>query len=144
MIIDCTLGVVVKFQKNIYNGKEIVLVAIGKEKAKSVEALYQAQDNNDKNFATHPKMRAPEITEDLLKVIPEGKYDFVLVNYSNPDMIGHTGDFEAAKEAVAYCDECVGKIAKATLESSVTITKLIDIERGMEKKIKDKKKEERE
>ena len=88
-----------------------------------IERQYEGEDRqlidsyNDKNFATHPKMRAPEITEDLLKVIPEGKYDFVLVNYSNPDMIGHTGDFEAAKEAVAYCDECVGTMAKATREA---------------------------
>ncbi len=71
---------------------------------------------NDKNFATHPKMRAPEITDELLKVIESNEYDFVLVNYSNPDMIGHTGDFEASKVAVAYCDECVQKIAQQTLK----------------------------
>ena len=72
---------------------------------------------NDKNFASHPKMRAPEITEDLLEVLDSKKYDFVLVNYSNPDMIGHTGDFEASKEAVSYCDECAYKIAMKTIEN---------------------------
>ena len=72
---------------------------------------------NDKNFATHPKMRAPEITECLLDVIKSKKYDFVLVNYSNPDMIGHTGDFEAAKEAVSYCEECAYKIATETVNN---------------------------
>ena len=71
---------------------------------------------NDKNFATHPKMRAPEITEDLMEAIASKKYDFILVNYSNPDMIGHTGDFEAAKEAVSYCDECAYKIAMETVK----------------------------
>lgn len=71
---------------------------------------------NDKNFATHPKMRAPEITEDLMETIASKKYDFILVNYSNPDMIGHTGDFEAAKEAVSYCDECAYKIAMETVK----------------------------
>ena len=72
---------------------------------------------NDKNFSAHPKMRAPEITEDLLEVLDSKKYDFVLVNYSNPDMIGHTGDFEASKEAVSYCDECAYKIAMKTIEN---------------------------
>lgn len=71
---------------------------------------------NDKNFAVHPKMRAPEITDELLKAIDSKQFDFLLVNYSNPDMIGHTGDFEAAKVAVSYCDECAYKIAMETLK----------------------------
>ena len=61
-------------------------------------------------------MRAEEITEALLEAIRSKKYEFLLVNYSNPDMIGHTGDFEAAKQAVSCCDECAYKIAQATLE----------------------------
>ncbi len=87
-----------------------------------IEKQYEGEDRklidsyNDKNFATHPKMRAPEITEDLLETLESKKYDFVLVNYSNPDMIGHTGDFEASKEAISYCDECAYKIAMKTLE----------------------------
>ena len=70
---------------------------------------------NDKNFAVHPQMRAPEITEALLEAIESNKYDFLLVNYSNPDMIGHTGDFEASKEAIKICDESVYKVAQKTL-----------------------------
>ena len=87
-----------------------------------IEAAYENEERklidsyNDKNFAAHPKMRAPEITEELLKVLESKEYDLVVVNYSNPDMIGHTGDFEAAKEAVSYCDECAYKIAMKTLE----------------------------
>ena len=72
---------------------------------------------NDKNFAVHPQMRAPEITEKLLEAISSKKYDFVLVNFSNPDMIGHTGDFEASKEAIRVCDECAYKVAKETLNA---------------------------
>ncbi len=70
---------------------------------------------NDKNFANHPKMRAEEITEELLKAISSKEYDFLLVNFSNPDMIGHTGDVEAAKIAITCCDECAKKVADATL-----------------------------
>ena len=86
------------------------------------EKQYEGEDRklidsyNDKNFASHPKMRAPEITENLMETIASKKYDFILVNYSNPDMIGHTGDFEAAKEAVSYCDECAYKIAMETVK----------------------------
>ena len=72
---------------------------------------------NDKNFAVHPQMRAPEITEYLLDAISSKKYDFVLVNYSNPDMIGHTGDFEASKQAIKVCDECAYKVAQETLKA---------------------------
>ena len=72
---------------------------------------------NDKNFAVHPQMRAPEITEKLLEAISSKKYDFVLVNFSNPDMIGHTGDFEASKQAIKVCDECAYKVAMETLNA---------------------------
>ena len=88
----------------------------GIEKQYEGEVRQLIDSYNDKNFAAHPKMRAPEITEELLKVLDSKEYEFVLVNYSNPDMIGHTGDFEASKEAVSYCDECAYKIAMKTLE----------------------------
>ena len=87
-----------------------------------IEKQYDGEDRkliesyNDKNFATHPKMRALEITEELLKAIDSKEYGFILVNYSNPDMIGHTGDFEAAKQAVTCCDECAYKIATETIK----------------------------
>ncbi len=89
----------------------------GIEKQYTGEERKLIDSYNDKNFASHPKMRAPEITEELLKVLDEKQYGFVLVNYSNPDMIGHTGDFEASKEAVAYCDECAYKVAMKTVEN---------------------------
>ena len=88
-----------------------------------IEKQYEGEERqlidsyNDKNFAVHPKMRAEEITEELLKAINSKKYDFLLVNFSNPDMIGHTGDIEAAKIAISCCDECAYKVAKATLEN---------------------------
>lgn len=89
----------------------------GIEKQYAGEERKLIDSYNDKNFAVHPKMRAEEITEDLLKAIESKKYDFLLVNFSNPDMIGHTGDVEAAIEAIKCCDECAEKVAKATLEA---------------------------
>ena len=85
-----------------------------------IEKQYPGEDRqlidsyNDKNFAVHPKMRAPEICDNLVTAIKSKKYDFLLVNFSNPDMIGHTGDFEAAKQAVSYCDECVKRVVEAS------------------------------
>ena len=87
----------------------------------TIEKQYEGEDRklidsyNDKNFANHPKMRAPEITEALVEAINSKKYDFLLVNFSNPDMIGHTGDINAAIEAIKCCDECAKAVADATL-----------------------------
>lgn len=69
-----------------------------------------------KSFAEYPEMRAKEITEKTIEAIKSKKYDFVLVNLSNPDMIGHTGDLEATKKAIEIVDKSAYEIAMATLE----------------------------
>ena len=85
-----------------------------------IEEPYKGEDRklidsyNDKNFAVHPQMRAPEIRKYLLEAIDSKKYDFLLVNFSNPDMIGHTGDYEAAKKAVEICDKYAYDVATET------------------------------
>lgn len=68
------------------------------------------------NFADFPEMRAKEITDVVCEAVKSKKYDFVLVNLSNPDMIGHTGDIEAVKKCIKIVDECAFKIAKTTLD----------------------------
>ncbi|MBM3523165.1 MAG: 2,3-bisphosphoglycerate-independent phosphoglycerate mutase, partial [Alphaproteobacteria bacterium] len=60
-----------------------------------------------------PEMSAPEVTEKLVAAIDAGVYDFILVNYANTDMVGHTGDFEAARRAVEAVDGCLGRVADA-------------------------------
>lgn len=87
----------------------------GIEKQYDGEERQLIDSYNDKNFANHPKMRAEEITKALVDAINSKKYDFLLVNFSNPDMIGHTGDIPAAVEAIKCCDECAKKVADATL-----------------------------
>ncbi len=67
------------------------------------------------DFSDYPKMRAIEITEKTLDAIASAKYDFILVNYSNPDMIGHTGNFNATKEAIACVEKQAYALALATL-----------------------------
>lgn len=60
-----------------------------------------------------PEMSAPEVTDVAVEAIRSGKYAFVLINYANPDMVGHTGVFEAAVKAVECVDQCVGRIEDA-------------------------------
>lgn len=61
------------------------------------------------NFSKTPKMRAGEITKEVLKAI-DNDYDAIIVNYSNPDMLGHTGNYEATIDALEYLDKCVKKV----------------------------------
>lgn len=62
-----------------------------------------------------PEMRAPEITERLVAAIEAAAHDFIIVNYANPDMVGHTGVWDAAVRAAEVIDECLGRVADATL-----------------------------
>ena len=70
---------------------------------------------NVKDFSKFPKMRAVEICEAVIEAIHSMKYDYILVNFSNPDMIGHTGNFESTKEAIECVDKCAYTVALATL-----------------------------
>lgn len=65
------------------------------------------------SYAKVPEMSACEITQRLQKEITAGEYNFILVNYANADMVGHTGDFEATVKAVAVIDECIGALHQA-------------------------------
>ncbi|KMT20800.1 2,3-bisphosphoglycerate-independent phosphoglycerate mutase [Clostridium cylindrosporum] len=88
-----------------------------------VETPYQGEDRilvPSPKVATYdmqPEMSAGEVTERVLKEISEGIYDFILLNFANPDMVGHTGDLDAAIKAVETVDECTGKIVEAILQN---------------------------
>ena len=60
-----------------------------------------------------PEMSAYEVTDKLVEAILSARFDFIVVNYANTDMVGHTGDFAAAKKAVEVVDACIGRIAAA-------------------------------
>ena len=87
-----------------------------------------------------PEMSAREITEALVKHLREQDISLVIANYANADMVGHTGNFEAAVRAVEVIDECIGKVVDAALgkKGRVIITadhgnieQLIDYDTGM-------------
>jgi 2,3-bisphosphoglycerate-independent phosphoglycerate mutase len=58
-------------------------------------------------------MSAPEVTAKLESAIASGKYDLIVVNYANPDMVGHTGMLDAAEKAVQTIDDCLGRLRRA-------------------------------
>jgi len=68
-----------------------------------------------------PEMSAPAVTQELLRRIAEGDYGFILVNYANPDMVGHTGVLPAAVKAVETIDACLARVAEAVLARGGTI-----------------------
>jgi 2,3-bisphosphoglycerate-independent phosphoglycerate mutase len=60
-----------------------------------------------------PEMSAYELTDKLVAAIKSGKYDTIICNYANPDMVGHTGNFEATVEAIEALDKCLGRVIEA-------------------------------
>ncbi|MFP4459141.1 MAG: 2,3-bisphosphoglycerate-independent phosphoglycerate mutase [Candidatus Zixiibacteriota bacterium] len=73
------------------------------------------------SFANHPEMEAYKITEKLIDYIKAEDYDFILVNYANCDMVGHTGNFDAAKKAVEILDETIGNLINEALKLDMRI-----------------------
>jgi 2,3-bisphosphoglycerate-independent phosphoglycerate mutase len=64
-------------------------------------------------YDQQPEMSAYLVTDEVMKAIASGKYDVVILNYANLDMVGHTGVFDAAVKAVEAIDECIGRVSDA-------------------------------
>lgn len=64
-------------------------------------------------YDLQPEMSAPEVTEKLVSQIDTEKYDFIVVNFANGDMVGHTGVYPAIQKAIATLDKCVEKVVEA-------------------------------
>ncbi|MEK7123132.1 MAG: 2,3-bisphosphoglycerate-independent phosphoglycerate mutase, partial [Patescibacteria group bacterium] len=83
------------------------------------EAIYDGEDRmlvqspRVRTYDEKPEMSAYEVTDKLVEAIKKKKYDFCMVNYANPDMVGHTGNFEATIKAVEATDTCIGKVVEA-------------------------------
>ena len=86
-----------------------------------VEKEYPGEDRaliHSPKVATYdlqPEMSAYQVCDEVVSRIKSGKYDVIILNYANCDMVGHTGVFEAAVKAVEAVDECVGRTVEATL-----------------------------
>ena len=67
-------------------------------------------------YDLQPEMSAYEVTEKCVERIESGAYDVIILNFANCDMVGHTGNYDAAVKAVETVDECVGRVVDATLK----------------------------
>ena len=64
-------------------------------------------------YDLQPEMSAPEVTDKLVAAIDGGRFDLIVVNYANGDMVGHTGDLQAAMKAAETVDHCIGRVSEA-------------------------------
>jgi 2,3-bisphosphoglycerate-independent phosphoglycerate mutase len=66
-------------------------------------------------YDLQPEMSAAGVTDELVTAIRSGSYDFIVANFANPDMVGHTGVWQATVEACTFLDGCLGRVADAVL-----------------------------
>jgi 2,3-bisphosphoglycerate-independent phosphoglycerate mutase len=77
-------------------------------------------------YDQQPEMSAPEVTRKVVEAIGAGRFDVIVLNYANADMVGHTGLFDAAVKAVEALDQCLGRLAKAVEEAGGTLVVTAD------------------
>lgn len=96
----------------------------GEEKTFKGEDRILIQSPDVPTFDLQPEMSAYPVCDAVCEQIESGKYDAVVLNFANCDMVGHTGVFDAAVKAVEAVDECVGRVVDSTLKmgGSVIIT----------------------
>jgi len=68
-----------------------------------------------------PEMSAYEVTDRAVKAVESGEHDVLVVNYANPDMVGHTGDYDAAVEACEHVDRCAGSLVWALRDEGAEV-----------------------
>ena len=87
----------------------------GEEKQFEGEDRILIKSPDVETFDMKPEMSAYEVTDAVVDAINSDKYDVIILNYANCDMVGHTGVFDAAKAAVEAVDTCVGRMVEAIL-----------------------------
>jgi 2,3-bisphosphoglycerate-independent phosphoglycerate mutase len=92
--------------RNAFKGEEQVLIPSPKEV---------------NTYDQKPEMSARSVTEKLLVALDNETYSFYLVNFANSDMVGHTGNYKAAIEAIEVLDECMGQLIQKCKESNISI-----------------------
>ena len=88
----------------------------GEEKQYKGEDRILISSPKVETYDLKPEMSAYEVTEKVVEAIKSEKYDSIILNYANPDMVGHTGNLDAAVKAIETIDECVGKVIEALKE----------------------------
>ena len=89
----------------------------GEEKQYKGEDRILVPSPKVETYDMQPEMSAYIVTEKVVEAIQSKKYDCIILNFANPDMVGHTGSLEAAIKAIEVIDECVGKVVSAINET---------------------------
>jgi 2,3-bisphosphoglycerate-independent phosphoglycerate mutase len=85
----------------------------GEEKVLEGEERILVPSPKVATYDLKPEMSAPEVTDRLVEAIGSGKFDLIVANYANSDMVGHSGDFTAAVKAIEAVDACLGRLMPA-------------------------------
>lgn len=81
------------------------------------EQWVKIDSDHVKDFVSKPEMKAKEIADYLVKTISQKKFDFIAANFANADMLGHTGNFEAAKKGIGTLDNALNEVVEQVLAS---------------------------
>lgn len=90
----------------------------GREQAFEGEDRIHIETEKTADFATTPKMKAEQIAEATVNALNKGEYDAIVVNFSNPDMIGHTGNYNATIDALECVDKCVKNVVESAMANN--------------------------
>lgn len=107
----------------------------GREEPFENEDRIHIETQKTKDYSLTPYMRAKEITEKTIEVINKKKYDAVIINYSNPDMIGHTGNYDAVVSALEFLDGCVKDVVDCAIDNDYFV--LICADHGNAEQMRD-------
>lgn len=91
----------------------------GVEEPKKLETRALVASPHVATYDLQPEMSAYEVCEKVLEAEDNSEYGFILVNFANPDMVGHTGVLDAAAKACKVVDECVGRVAQKAKENGI-------------------------
>ena len=98
----------------------------GREKEFVGEKRLMVNSPKVTTYNLQPEMSAPEVTAAIVTELEKGKIDFVCLNFANPDMVGHTGDYKAIKTAVKIVDNCTKQVVEAGLKNDYAFIIIAD------------------
>ncbi|MEI8388912.1 MAG: 2,3-bisphosphoglycerate-independent phosphoglycerate mutase [bacterium] len=98
----------------------------GKEKAYATETRVLVPSPKVATYDLQPEMSASKVADEVVKALNSGEYRFIMVNFANPDMVGHTGILDAAIKAIEAIDGCLKKIVDTVKETGVVMVVTAD------------------
>ena len=89
----------------------------GREEPFDFEDRVLIDSPNVATYDLQPAMNAPTVTDKIIMAVTSGQYDTIICNFANPDMVGHSGNFDATVQAIEALDECLGRVVESILQA---------------------------